>query len=145
MGNVLRRGFGKRKPRLVLFPGLSRRSKNEAAAWADWDVNTNPEKTKKIGTAVTKGCDKTVWSLKRQSCILYVELPQVFWQCWLFRPNVTRQLCKAYSEIVLKKSKNPLSLTLVMTASKTPCCVLRTNIGLTVFIYLLCMRLKQFG
>lgn len=87
----------KGKPRLVLFPGPSRFSKNEAAACADEDnVNTNAEKAKKIGTAVTKGCDKTVLCLKRQSCIFHAELPQVFWQCWLFRLNVIRQLHKAY-------------------------------------------------
>lgn len=134
--------FHKRKPRLVLFPCLSRCCKNEAAACADWDnVNKNPEKTEEIGTAVTKGCDKTVLSLK--SCIFHEEIPQVFWQCWLFRLNVTRQLCKAYSEIVMKKPKNPLSLMLVTTVKDSLC--VRTNICLTVFIHLLCMRLKHFG
>lgn len=61
----------KGKPRLDLFPGLSWCSRNEAAACADWDnVNTNPEKTKKTGTAVTKGHDKTMLSLKRQLHLL---------------------------------------------------------------------------
>lgn len=65
-------GIPQEKANIALFPGIV---KMKQLLVQTGIISTQIlRRLKKIGTAVTKGCEKTVLSLKQQSCILHVEV-----------------------------------------------------------------------